>query len=73
MRRDFQRWAGRAISPVPVRVRDPAVDRRALFHPVSRSLLGAGARLLPGAMSWIAAATRVPPGALRRAGLAVLH
>ncbi len=45
----------------------------AAVDPLGAAMIGAGARLLPGAMSWIAAATRVPPGALRRAGLAVSH
>jgi flavin-dependent dehydrogenase len=41
----------------------------AAVDPLGANLIGAGSRVLPGAMGWIAAATRVPLEALRRAGL----
>lgn len=58
-RRDCARQIGRATAL-----------QRAIEGRTKQRLLVAGVGLLPGLLRWAAAATRVPPAALRRAGLA---
>jgi flavin-dependent dehydrogenase len=70
---DAQTYQSRMARDVAPAVRFAALLSMAAVDPLGAALIGAGARFLPGAMSWIAAATRVPVKALRRAGLEVLH
>ncbi len=64
--RAYQRRLARDVGPA---VRCATLLSIAAVGPLGAAMIGAGARLLPGAISWIAAATRVPAGALRRAGI----
>lgn len=50
-------------------VRLAALVSRISVHPLGQAAIGRALGLLPSAMAGIAAATRVPPAALRRAGL----
>lgn len=63
---DYQR---RLAADVGMAVRFATLLSAMSVHPVGRGFITAAARALPGAMRLVAAATRVPPSALRRAGL----
>jgi flavin-dependent dehydrogenase len=64
--RTYHRGMARDVGPA---VRCATLLSIAAVNPVGAALIAAGASLLPDAMAWIAAATRVPREALRRAGL----
>jgi flavin-dependent dehydrogenase len=63
----------RMARDVGLAVRAATLLSIAAVNPLGAALIGRGALVLPRAMSWIAAATRVPREALRRAGLEVSH
>ena len=63
---DYQRQMARDVV-MPVRC--ATILSIASVHPMGRAVIGWGASNLPGIMSLVAGATRVPAAALRRAGL----
>jgi flavin-dependent dehydrogenase len=70
---DAALYQRRMARDVGLAVRAATLLSIAAVNPLGAALIGRGALVLPRAMSWIAAATRVPPEALRRAGLEVSH
>lgn len=63
---EYQR---RMASDIGMAVRFATILSLVSVHPAGRGMIGLGASLLPGAMRLVAAGTRVPHAALRRAGL----
>ncbi len=63
---DYQRRIAADIGPA---VRFATMLSMLSVHPAGRPLIGWGAASIPGAMRMVAAGTRVPKSALRRAGL----
>jgi flavin-dependent dehydrogenase len=59
----------RLAADVGLSVRLATLLSMASVHPIGGALIGRGAVVLPGLMATVAAATRIPSGALRRAGL----
>ena len=63
---DYQR---RMAADIGRAVRFATILSRLSVHPAGRHIVGWGALFIPGAMRLVAAGTRVPQSALRRAGL----